>query len=202
MKDEMKKAYVLLFDGYADWELGHILAELRRLGKVDVVTVGFSDKSVFSMGGLNVKPDMILSQVDFHDVLIFIMPGGYMWEGTYPIDEIYQFLSNLNKKEIPIAAICAATTVLAKAGILQGRKHTSNSEKYMLKMFPEYSEHNNYINSLSIRDHHVITASGLGSVDFTMEILNELNLATSEMRTYWYEAFKHGKYPDDIEHSA
>lgn len=30
-----KKAYTFLFDGYADWELGHVLAELRRYGKVD-----------------------------------------------------------------------------------------------------------------------------------------------------------------------
>ena len=26
----MKKAYVLLFNGYADWEIGYVLAELRR----------------------------------------------------------------------------------------------------------------------------------------------------------------------------
>jgi putative intracellular protease/amidase len=73
----MKKAHVLLFDGYADWELGNILAELRRLGKIEVVTIGFSDKSIVSMGGLNVKPDIILSQVNLDDVLVFILPGGY-----------------------------------------------------------------------------------------------------------------------------
>ena len=198
----MKRAYVLLFDGYADWELGHALAELRRLGKIGVVTIGFSDKPVLSMGGLNVKPDMTLLQVNFDDILIFIMPGGYMWEGLYPNTEIFQFLNKLEKDNIPIAAICAATTVLAKAGILKGRKHTSNSLNYLRKMVPEYSEYENYVHLLSIRDRHIITASGLGSVDFTMEILSELNLATAEMRSVWFEAFKHGKYPDDIEHSA
>lgn len=28
----MSRAYVLIFDGYADWEIGYVLAELRRFG--------------------------------------------------------------------------------------------------------------------------------------------------------------------------
>ena len=195
----MRKAHALLFDGYADWELGNVLAELRRLGKVDVVSVGFSDKTVVSMGGLHVKPDKVLSQVEPDDVLIFILPGGYMWEESYPKAEIEPFLHRLEKAEIPIAAICAATTVVARAGLLRERKHTSNSLKYMTKMVPEYAEHSNYVDSLSARDRHIITASGLGSVDFTVEVLDELDLASSEMKAIWYDAFKQGKYPDDIE---
>jgi putative intracellular protease/amidase len=198
----MKKAHALLFDGYADWELGNVLAELRRFGRIKVVPVSFSEKAVVSMGGLCVKPDTILSQVNLDDVLIFILPGGYMWEGSYPQAEIGQFLNRLEKEKIPITAICSATTVLARAGILRGRKHTSNSIKYMSKIVPEYSEHDNYVDSLSVRDQRVITASGLGSVDFTMEVLNELNLSSPKMRSIWYEAFKHGKYRDDVEHSA
>jgi hypothetical protein len=43
--------HVLIFDGFADWEPAHALAELRRSGKRDVVTVGFDSKPVLSMGG-------------------------------------------------------------------------------------------------------------------------------------------------------
>lgn len=35
----MKKAYVLLFDEYADWEIGNVLAEFHRLAKVKVISV-------------------------------------------------------------------------------------------------------------------------------------------------------------------
>jgi len=198
----MKTAHVLLFDGYADWELGNVLAELRRLGKVEVKTAGFSVEPVVSMGGLRVLPDTLLSRVILDDVLVFLLPGGYMWEGSYPRKEIDEFLNRCEKREIPIAAICAATTVLARAGILRGRKHTSNSISYLSKMVPGYSEHSNYVDSLSARDRHVITASGLGPIDFTMEILNELDLSTPEMRSVWYGAFKTGKYPDHIEHGG
>ena len=107
----MSRAYTLLFDGYADWELGHVLAELRRYGKVDVATVGFSDKAVTSMGGLRVIPDKAISDIDIQDALIFILPGGNMWEGSYPKDEIEKLLHRLDDAHKPIAAICAATTV-------------------------------------------------------------------------------------------
>jgi putative intracellular protease/amidase len=198
----MKSAYVLIFDDYADWELGNVLAELRRMGKVKVVTIGFSKKPVISMGGLSVQPDLILSEIKIDDILIFILPGGYMWEGSYPFSEIHDLLNCLENRNIPVAAICAATTVLAKAGILKEKKHTSNSLNYMMKIVPEYSEHNNYVNSLSVNDRHLITASGLGSIDFTKKILEELNLATPEIRTLWYDAFKNGKYPDNMEHGV
>ena len=75
----MSRAYVLIFDGYADWEIGYVLAELRRFGKVEVVTVGLSKKVVVSMGGLHVVPDMSVSEMKMDDVLIFIIPGGNMW---------------------------------------------------------------------------------------------------------------------------
>jgi putative intracellular protease/amidase len=193
----MAKAYVLLFDGYADWELGHVLAELRRHGKVEVVSVGFTDRAVVSMGGLRVIPDTILSHVDPQDVLIFIIPGGYVWEGEYPAAALEQILHRLEEQKIPIAAICAATVAVARAGLLHGRKHTSNSKEYLSKMYRDYSQGANYVNTLATRDRQVITASGLGSIEFTMEIFTELGLLTPEMMSIWYEAFKHGKYPQD-----
>ncbi len=48
-------------------------------------------------------------------------------------------------------------------------------------------------------DQHIITASGLGSIEFTIEIFNELGLANEEELSIWYGAFKHGKYPENAE---
>ncbi|VVS91450.1 DJ-1/PfpI family protein [Desulfoluna spongiiphila] len=91
----MKRVYVLVFDGYVDWELGNVLAEVRRLGKAKVVSVGFTDDIVVSMGGLRVIPDMSLSRVEPGDVSLFILPGGYLWEQGYPTDELEPFLKGL-----------------------------------------------------------------------------------------------------------
>jgi len=193
---EQKKAHVLLFDEYADWEIGNILPEFQRLDKVEVRTVGFNDKPVVSMGGLRVTPDMALSEMDTDDILIFIIPGGYLWEKEYPTEALEKTLHDLEKAKVPIAAICAATTVLARAGLFKGRKHTSNSLKYLKKMVPEYQESDHYVDATATSDQGIITATGLAPVDFAMQILETLDLATPDIRKIWYDAFKHGKYPD------
>ena len=158
-------------DGYADWEVGHVLAELRRLGNVSVVGVGFSDKPVLSMGGLHVRPSMPLARVDPEDVRIFIPPGGDLWEKPYPQAQTEGFLQLLDHKGAPMAAICAATTVLAKAGALRNKKHTSNSLRYLCDHVPGCSGHDDDVDALAVTDGHLSTAGGLGSVDFTMKIL-------------------------------
>ena len=118
----MSSAHALIFDGFADWELGHVLPELRRLGQLEVVTVGFSREAVVSMGGLRVIPDLSIPEVDVEDVRIFILPGGHMWEGSYPRSEIEPLLHRLQGARVPIAAICAATTAVAHAGLLGDRE--------------------------------------------------------------------------------
>ncbi|THB71666.1 MAG: thiamine biosynthesis protein ThiJ [Desulfovibrio sp.] len=194
----MKKAYVLLFDTYADWEIGYVLAELRRIGNLQVVTVGFTTEPVLSMGGLRVQPEMLLADVDIDDVLLFILPGGMMWENAYPKQEIHTFLQALDSKQVPMAGICAASTVLAKAGVLQGKKHTSNSLKYLQDNAPGTTSQEDYIAELAVTDGHITTASGLGSIEFTLKIMEALDITTPEMRALWHRAFKHGEYPEDL----
>ncbi|MEP6550106.1 MAG: thiamine biosynthesis protein ThiJ, partial [Gemmatimonadales bacterium] len=56
----MTAVHILVFDGFADWEPAHALAELRRSGNRSVVSVGFNLDPVTSMGGLRVLPDRAL----------------------------------------------------------------------------------------------------------------------------------------------
>jgi putative intracellular protease/amidase len=74
------KAYFLVFDGLADWELAHALCEINKSGKFEIVSVGLSDKSVTTMGGLKLSPDITLDEVTPSEAHIFMLPGGDMWE--------------------------------------------------------------------------------------------------------------------------
>ena len=63
----MYTVYVYVLDTLADWEIGHVTAELhsRRFFKKDapqviVKTVGISKEPVKTMGGLTVTPDCVL----------------------------------------------------------------------------------------------------------------------------------------------
>ena len=176
--------HVLVFEGYAEWEPALALAELRRWGGVEVVSVGFDDWPVTSMGGLRVLPDRalweLLADVAPGDVRLFLLPGGTLWEEErYPRAELEAVLHRLAAAGVPIAAICGATTALARAGLLADRAHTSNLREYLPWHVPEYGGAARYVEAPAVRDGGVITAGGYALVEFARAILEELDVVSA-----------------------
>jgi putative intracellular protease/amidase len=188
--------YVLVFDGFADWEPAHALAELRRWGKRTIRTVGFTPEPVISMGGLRVLPEMALCEVRAEDVELFILPGGDMWEASaYPRELLDTLVTTLVESETPVAAICGATLALARIGVLDTRRHTSNLPELLSAHASEYRGASAYVDAPAVRDAHVITASGLADVDFARAIFAELGVFSTDDEALWFDMFKHGKIP-------
>ena len=188
------KAYILVFDGLADWELAHTLCEINKSGKFEVVSVGFSGKPVTTMGGLKLIPDITLDDATVADASIFLMPGGDMWEQESH-ENLKTLLRRLHAERVPIGAICGATLEIARAGLTKDIRHTSNSKDYLKAMVPDYSDEDFYVNELSVTDKNIITASGLGCVEFAREVIKQLNLYNEADTRTWFEMFKHGVYP-------
>lgn len=190
--------HVLVFDGFADWEPAHALAELRRWGRRTVRAVGFTSAPVVSMGGLRVCPDMALDEVAIDDVELLLMPGGDMWEqpSAYPRETLERLITRLVEIERPVAAICAATLALGRAGVLNDRRHTSNERGYLPAHAPDYVGAAHYVEAPAVRDRHVITASGLAPVDFAREIFAELAIFSAHEEALWYTMFKKGRVPE------
>jgi putative intracellular protease/amidase len=187
------KAYLLVFDGLADWEPAHALCEINKSQKFDVVTAGFSGEPITTMGGLKLTPEVTLRGVNPGDTGIFIMPGGDMWQRTsYP--NLINLLHRLRDEEVPIAAICAATLEIARAGLTHNTRHTSNGKKYVKAMVPNYRDEDFYVNELAVTDKSLITASGLGSVEFGREVIKLLGIH-GEADT-WFRMFKTGIIPE------
>jgi putative intracellular protease/amidase len=194
-----RATYIVVFDGYADWEPGHALAELRRWGKRTVRSIGFTSEPVVSMGGLRVVPDAALADVRAEEVELLILPGGDMWEGSaYPHDALASLVRALISNGTPVAAICGATLFLARIGALDDRRHTSNMREYLTKHGGAYRGMALYEDSPAVRDDHVITASGLAPVDFAREIFAELSVFSPQDQALWFEMFKHGRIPDAV----
>ena len=191
----MTSVHVLVFDGFADWEPANALAELRRWGKRSVTVIGFEQKPVTSMGGLRVSTDRSLADVDAADVELLILPGGDMWESEYPRKELETLLAALVTARVPIAAICAGTLAVARAGLLDDRRHTSNMPGYLSEQVPEYRGSAHYDTALAVNDRGVITASGLGAVDFARAIFHELGILSASDEQLWFDMFKHGRMP-------
>jgi putative intracellular protease/amidase len=91
----------------------------------------------------------------------------------------------------PVAAICGATYGLARAGILDERKHTSNAPEYLIPS--GYRGEANYVNERAVIDRNVITAGATGAIDFARQIF--LALAYYPPRTIeaWYQLYRTGE---------
>jgi putative intracellular protease/amidase len=187
--------HCLVFDGFADWEPAYALAEVRRSGGLQVTPVGFTSGAVTSMGGLRVLPGSALADIRLDQVRLLLLPGGDLWEGSYPREPLEGILHALERSGVPIAAICGATLALARAGLLDERAHTSNAPDYLTSMVPEYRAADRYVDAPAVRDRHVITASGLGPTEFAREIFEELEVFTPSDRALWYQIFKSGRVP-------
>ncbi|HVE78936.1 MAG TPA: type 1 glutamine amidotransferase family protein [Gemmatimonadaceae bacterium] len=190
--------HVLVPEGLADWEPGYAVAGLRNWAKLPVHTVGFTRDPVSTMGGMRLLPDLALAELQPTPevVRLFLLPGGDLWEGDYPAALLEPLLQELAQAGVSIAAICGATIAVARAGLLRGRRHTSNGPQYLGQFAPGATEPADYVDALATRDRGVITASGLGPVEFAHEIFAELGVFSAHDLATFVDMYKHGRMPN------
>lgn len=122
----MKKAYVFLADGFEEIEAISPVDIMRRAG-VAVVTVGVTGKAVTGGHGIVVMADVDGTAFVLPDNadLVLLPGGGTGTENLAKSDMVAGVLATAAQRAILIAAICAAPTVLHKAGLLQGKRVTA-----------------------------------------------------------------------------
>ena len=64
----------------------------------------------------------------------------------------------------------------------------------MQYVLPEYTDSAFYVNELAASDQKIITANGLGSIEFAREIFKQLKIFSDEGIENWYQMFKNGVY--------
>jgi putative intracellular protease/amidase len=184
-------AHVALYDTLADWEIGHLLVELRTgrfTGtRFDVVTVAESLEPVTTMGGLRIVPDMQLAGLDPADSDLLVLAGAEMWDeggGAAFTAAARRFL----EAGVPVAAICGATAGLAREGLLDDRDHTSAAAEYLAAT--GYDGGHRYVDERAVVDGDLITAGPQSPVQFARATLERLGLA-SQRTLDAYEAVFH-----------
>src|SRR5438046_7661234 len=122
------------------------------------------------MGGLRITPSRTIDELDIDDVAAFILPGGDRWENMPVEAELESALKQLDARKVPIAAICAATVAISRVGLLRGRQHTSNGLSYLQSHMPYRNEAQDYVAATAGRHRGLITAIGLGDIEFAREL--------------------------------
>jgi putative intracellular protease/amidase len=184
-------AHLGLYDTLADWEVGHLIAELhtgRFTGtEFDLVTVAESHEPITTMGGVRILPDALLAELEPASSDLLVLPGADMWDvsGGEPFAAAAaRFLD----AGVPVAAICGATAGLARAGLLDERNHTSASAEYLAAT--GYAGGERYVDDRAVVDGDLITAGPQSPVQFALATLKRLGLS-SERTLQAYEGLFH-----------
>ncbi|MGW5054491.1 type 1 glutamine amidotransferase family protein [Actinokineospora sp. NPDC004072] len=191
----MTNAHLYVLDTLADWEVGHLTAELNT-GRffaepgtaLPVRTVGATRAPIRTMGGLTITPDLALDELSPQDSALLILPGGEIWdapEHAPATAKAAEFLA----AGVPVAAICGATIALANAGLLDNRIHTSNDPNAIAALAPGYRGGHLYRDEPAVIDGDLVTASGVAPLEFARAALARLGVLSPPALDAWYGLF-------------
>ena len=195
----MFTVYVYVMDTLADWELGHVTAELysKRFFRADapevcVKTVGRTMEPIRTMGGLTVLPDCAVDDIAVDAQSVLLLPGGNTWDRPEQ-DAIIRKAEELLSVGATVCAICGATVALAGAGLLNDRLHTSNGEGFLDMMCPGYRGQRRYVAAPSVADGNLITAGGTGALLWAKQIIERLGVFRADTLEAWTAYFGTGE---------
>ncbi len=165
----MPKVLVPLAQGCEEIEAVTVIDILRRAG-VTVVSAGLDDKPVRASRGVMLVPDTTLDTVLNDEFDMIVLPGGQPGTSNLKADKrIIALLQKMAQQGKHVAAICAAPSVLATAGLLEGKRATS---------FPgSLNKFNNIdLQRAAVVEHgNVVTSRGPGTaMDFALALAERL----------------------------
>jgi 4-methyl-5(b-hydroxyethyl)-thiazole monophosphate biosynthesis len=161
---------VPLAEGFEEIEAVTVVDVLRRAG-LEVVLAGLAPGAVRGAHGIVLATDGALDDVCADDVRMLVLPGGMPGTKHLREDErVLGLVRALERAGRPVAAICAAPTVLAEAGVLAGRRVTSYpSVRAQLGPAEVVAEPS------VVRSGSIVTSQGVGTaLEFALELVSEL----------------------------
>jgi protease I len=171
-----KIAFIIAFKNFRDEEY-FIPKEIFEKNNFAVDTIS-SEKGI-AFGGDGGEAEVQYSFDDFEiaDYSALVLAGG---PGAYKLienEKLLKIIQNAKKQGKLIAAICIAPTILARAGVLQGKKATvwsSPMDKSPIKILKDNGAE--YVDRPVVEDRLVITANGPQAAEkFAITIINVLN---------------------------
>ncbi len=186
-----KTVLLFIFDGFSDWEPAYATVGVMKSDRYQLQTVGITKQPVKTMGGLTVVPDSKISDVNISEIAMLILPGGEAWEERGEIiDHAKKLVGRCLANNVPVAAICAATTFLGNEGWLDHIAHTSNHPEYIKEMAPVYNGSTRYQVETVVSEKGIITCSGTSPISFAREIFTMLDIHKDKEVEEWFMWFE------------
>ncbi len=167
----MARVLVPLAAGCEELEAVTVIDLLRR-ADIEVVTAGLDEGPVRASRGTVLVPDARLDEVLGDGFDMVVLPGGlpgadHLAADTRVIDLVRKMASGGRQ----VAAICAAPKVLARAGVLDGKRATGFPGVLAQEDRPEVT----VVDEPVVVDGNVTTSRGPGTaMDFALRLIETL----------------------------
>jgi 4-methyl-5(b-hydroxyethyl)-thiazole monophosphate biosynthesis len=165
----MKSVLVPLAQGSEELEAVTVLNILRRAG-IEAVSASLDGHPVRGSRGTMLIPDTGLDDALKRKFDMVVLPGGQPGTNNLKGDaRIIKLVQRMAADDFYVCAICAAPSVLATAGLLDGKHATSFPGS--LDAFPKVSRQTQAV----VEDGKIITSRGPGTaMDFALTLVERL----------------------------
>ena len=190
----MKDVVLYATDTMADWEYAYLTTGLAMAadatpGRFRLRLLADGQDEVVTKGRLRLRTDGDLDDTNLDDTALLVLPGADSWSDGHA--RALELASDLLDRHTPVAGICGATYGLARAGLLDGRRHTSNAPDFLTPS--GYAGAGTYVDERVVVDDDLITAPATAPVDFSAAIFRRLQLFPPEITDAWFGLYTTGE---------
>ncbi|MBL0887977.1 DJ-1/PfpI family protein [Myceligenerans indicum] len=175
----------------ADWEYAYLTTQVAGAeavwpGRFTLEFAGDGTDTVRSLGGLPVRPTTDLEALASDESLAaLVIPGGDRYGQGH--ERLLDLVGVLLARDVPVAAICGATYLLARGGLLDTRRHTSNDASFLRMSGYQGGDH--YVDAPVVTDQGITTASGLQAIPFTAAVARLTGLQPEPVVDAWEQLY-------------
>ena len=165
----MSRVLVPIATGSEELEAVTIVDVLRRAG-IDVVVAGLQPGLVTASRGVRIQPDLDLDEALRSEYDMVALPGGLPGADHLAGDErLRQLLQRMHGAGKLLGAVCAAPKVLARSGVLEGKRATAYPGVLQAEGHPDIS------GEAVTRDGTIITSRAAGTaLEFALALVEAL----------------------------
>lgn len=174
-----KTVGLVFIEKFADWEFGLLAASAVEWFGARAVALTPEGRPVLSIAGFRLEGERGLTPQENADLDAVAVIGSENWiPDTAP--DISSLLRSVSERGA-VGGICAGTLALARAGLFEGRRHTSNGRDWINKRTRDYAGAEHYLDvPHAISDGNVVSAPGSAPGTFAVSFLETLFPERSE----------------------
>ncbi|ADV10547.1 DJ-1/PfpI family protein [Mesorhizobium ciceri] len=171
---EQKTIGFLFIEGFADWEYGLLAASAVEWFGARAVSLTPDGNPVTGISGFRLTPDRSAGADENDDLDAIAVIGSDEWAGKAP-PEVADLLNAVASRGGVVGGICAGTLALARAGLFEKARHTSNGRDWINGHEAGYAGDNLYQDvPHAMADGKIVSAPGSAPGTFALAFLKTL----------------------------